>query len=64
MERVFRGLKNAMDIDHGLLNGSKRPARYHPPLDASLQLGSTRSIQRWLALAWAEEKLNVVPEIS
>ncbi len=57
-------LENGVDTDHGLQNGSRSPARYQPLLDASVQLGSTPSIQRWAGARSGRRKLNVVSGIS
>lgn len=54
-ERVPQ-LENGMDTDHGLQNGSRSPARYQSVLDASVQLGSTPSIQRWAGASSGRRK--------
>lgn len=49
-------LENGVDTVHGLPNGSRSPARYQPLLDASVQLGSTPSIQRWVGASSGRRK--------
>jgi transposase InsO family protein len=55
MERVPQ-FENGMGADHGIQNGSRSPARYQPVLDASVQLDSTPSIQRWAGASSGRRK--------
>jgi putative transposase len=48
--------ENGMDTDFGLQNCPRSSARYQPILDASVQLDSTPSIQRWAGASSGRRK--------
>lgn len=49
--------ENRVDTDHGLPNGPRGPARHQSFFDASVQLDSTPSIQRWAGASSGREKI-------